>query len=373
MPEAEAEVREEAPGRATVKLRGWLSAQSTAECWRELQTQLAKLSPRSLTIDASEVKVTGGIGAALLRYLAEGGMTPGAQVILQGLNKQAETILNTFTSEDYRQYRPQPPPKVPLIAEVGAFVCGWWQGLRHEVAFIGSVMRALPQAVIRPRRMRWREVRCVIETAGANALPVVAVICVLTGVVTVLEASHPLAKFGAQIFLADVIGFSSLRDTGPMVTAILLAGRSGSAFAAELGTMKVNEELDALTTMGLDPVRFLVLQRIVAAIILTPLLTLFGMLMCMLGGMLVMRSLGFPPLMIFHHILNRVGMGDFAVGLSKAAIFGLVIGSVACLRGLQTGTGPSAVGASTTRSVIACILLIIVADTIFSAAQYFLT
>ncbi|HWI57766.1 MAG TPA: ABC transporter permease, partial [Bacillota bacterium] len=160
--------------------------------------------------------------------------------------------------------------------------------------------------------------------------------------------------------------------TGPVVTAILVAGRSGSAFAAELGTMKVNQELDALTTMGLDPVRFLVVQRVVAALLLTPLLTLFAMVMGILGGILVMRSLGFPPLMIYHQILGRVGLNDVFDGLSKASLFGLIVGGMGCLRGLQTGEGPSAVGISTTRSVIACILLIIFANTLYSTVQYFL-
>jgi phospholipid/cholesterol/gamma-HCH transport system permease protein len=373
MPEVQVEVRREAGERAVVKLRGRLSAQSTSTCWRELQDRLGSLSLRSVEVDASEVKVTGGIGAALLRFLAEGGMTPGAKVIIQGLGKEAETILDTFTAEDYRAYQAKPPARPSLPVEVGGFVRELWTDFREEVVFLGRVVRALPGALVRPKRMRWREVCSLMETAGANALPVVCILSLLIGLVTVLEAAHPLAKFGAQIFLADMIGFSSLRDTGPVLTAILLAGRSGSAFAAELGTMKVNQELDALTTMGLDPIRFLVVQRIVAAVLLTPLLTLFSMVMGVLGGLLVMRSLGFPPLMIYHQILGRVGVGDFAVGLTKAALFGLIVGAVACLRGLQTGSGPSAVGSSTTRSVIACILLIILADTLYSAAQYVLT
>jgi len=229
----------------------------------------------------------------------------------------------------------------------------------------------LPSALLHPKQMRWVEVRRVMETAGANALPVVGLVSALVGVVTVLEAARPLEKFGAQIFLADMIGFSSLRDTGPIVTAILLAGRSGSAFAAELGTMKVTQELDALTTMGLDPLRFLVIQRVTAALLLTPLLSLFAMLISILGGMVVMRSLGFPPLMIFNQLLTRVDLTDVRVGLTKAVIFGLIIGSVACLKGLQTGPGPSAVGASATRSVVACIVLIILSNTLISTLDYF--
>ncbi len=373
MSQAKAEVREDSPGAAMVVLRGWLTAQSTGACWRELENRLRGMSLKSLVVDASGVKLSGGIGAALLRYLAEGRMTPDAKVELRGLSQEAENILDTFTGEDFRTHRPPMPSKVAVPIEVGAFVRGIWEDLREQITFLGAVLRALPWALVRPKRMRWREVRSVMETAGANAVPVVALISALTGIVTVLEAAHPLAKFGAQLFLADMIGFSSLRETGPVVTAILLAGRSGSAFAAELGTMKVNQELDALTTMGLSPIRFLVVQRITAALLLTPLLTLFAMLMGILGGLIVMRSLGFPPLLIYHQLLGRVSVNDFAVGITKALLFGLIIGGMACLRGLQTGDGPSAVGVSTTRSVIACILLIIAANTLYSAVQYFMS
>ncbi len=369
----ETEVREQSGGRVLVKLRGQLDAQTTAACWRELEDRLRRARVTALEVDATEVTLRGGIGAALLRYLAEGGMSPGAQVQIRGLGRQAETILNTFSAEDFRSYRPRRPPKPSVPAEVGEFIRGLWQDVRQQITFIGSVGAALLPALVRPRMMRWNEVRRVMEVAGANALPIVSIVSALVGVVTILEAAHPLAKFGAQIFLADMIGFSSLRDTGPVVTAILLAGRSGSAFAAELGTMKVNQELDALVTMGLDPVRFLVVQRLVAAFLLTPLLTLYAMLAGIIGGMVVMRFLGFPPLMIYHQILGRVGIGDVAVGVSKAAIFGLIIGGVGCLRGLQTGKGPSAVGVSTTRSVITAILLIILANTLYSTVQYFLT
>ncbi len=371
MPEAKAEVREESPGRALVILRGLLGPQTTGACWRELDGRLKGLSLNSLTVDAHEVQLTGGVGAALLRYLAEGGMSPGAKIEFRGLSAQAQSILDTFTGEDFRAHQPPRAQKVPVPAEVGQFVWGIWVDFREQLTFLGSVLRALPGAVVHPKRMRWLEVAAVMESAGANAVPVVAIISALTGVVTVLEAAHPLAKFGAQIFLADMIGFSSLRDTGPVVTAILLAARSGSAFAAELGTMKVNQELDALTTMGLSPVRFLVVQRIVAALLLTPLLTLFSMVMGILGGIIVMRGLGFPPLLIYHEILGRVSINDFAVGLTKSLLFGLIIGLMACIRGLQTEEGPSAVGVSTTRSVIACIVLIIAGNTLYSLVQYF--
>ena len=371
MPEASVDVREEPGGHVVVRLRGLLDSQTTGLCWRDLEKRLRSTSITQLEIDASEVELAGGIGAALLRYLAEGGMTPGAQVVMRGLPPKAEIILDAFAAEDFRAYRPAPPPKHSFPLEVGKIARSLFKDVGQQIEFLGSIARALPRAIVQPKRMRWREVRSIMETAGANALPIVSIVSVLVGLVTILEASHPLARFGAQIFLADMIGFSSLRETGPVVTAILLAGRSGSAFAAELGTMKVNQELDALATMGLDPIPFLVVQRVTAAALMTPLLTVYAMVMGILGGILVMRSLGFPPLLIYHQILGRVDISDFVVGISKAALFGIILGGMACLRGLQTGQGPSAVGVSTTRSVIACILLIIVVNTLYSAVQYF--
>jgi phospholipid/cholesterol/gamma-HCH transport system permease protein len=371
MPDAHTELHEEPDGRISLKLRGLLDSQSTAACWHELEKTLQSKRVRSLEVDASEVKLAGGIGAALLRYLSEGGMTPGAEVEVRGLSKQAESILNTFTAEDYRVYRPHRATRPSVPAEVGEFLRELWQDLKEQITFLGSLIAVVPQLVLHPRQMRWREVRRVMERAGANALPVISLVNVLAGVVMVVEAAHPLQKFGAQIFLADMIGLASLRDTGPVVTAVLVAGRSGSAFAAELGTMKVTQELDALTTMGLPPIRFLVVQRVLAALLLTPLLTLYAMLMGIIGGMLVMRSLGFPPLEIYHQMLNCVGVGDLIVGVTKAAIFGVLIGAMACQRGLQTGTGPSAVGVSATRSVIACIILIILADSLYAGINYF--
>jgi phospholipid/cholesterol/gamma-HCH transport system permease protein len=146
----------------------------------------------------------------------------------------------------------------------------------------------------------------------------------------------------------------------------MLAGRSGSAFAAEIGTMKVNEELNALETMGLDPIRFLVIQRIMAGILLAPLLTVYSMCLGVLGGVIVMLSLGFPVSLIYNQLVSSVEISDILIGMSKGLVFGIIVAFVGCLRGLQTQKGPSAVGESTTRAVVSSILLIIIADAIFA-------
>jgi len=163
-----------------------------------------------------------------------------------------------------------------------------------------------------------------------------------------------------------------VREMGPLMTAILLAGRSASAFAAEIGTMKVNEELNALETLGLSPIQFLVVPRIVAGILVAPLLTCYSILMGVVGGALVMLGLGFSLMLILHQMASSVRLTDLAVGISKGVVFGIIVSGVGCWRGLQTEQGPSAVGLSTTRAVVTSLLLIIVADACFSTISYFL-
>jgi phospholipid/cholesterol/gamma-HCH transport system permease protein len=220
--------------------------------------------------------------------------------------------------------------------------------------------------------MRWGEVWRIFETAGVNALPIVSLISLLVGLIIAFEAAAPFAMFGAQVFIANMLGIIMARELSGLMTGIILAGRSGSAFAAELGTMKVNEELNALETMGLNPVRFLVVQRILAGILLTPLLTVYSIFVSIVGGVLVMMFMGFPLITIYHQMAQSLGYKDIFIGVSKGVIFGALIAGVGCLRGLQTKKGPSAVGESTTRSVVSGILLIIVADAVVAVLLYFL-
>lgn len=212
----------------------------------------------------------------------------------------------------------------------------------------------------------------VFQLAGVNALPIVSLISFLVGLIIAFQAAQPLAQFGAQIFIANMIGLMMTRELGPLMTAILLAGRSGSAFAAELGTMKVNEELNALETMGLDPMRFLILPRIIAGVLLAPLLTLYSMFMGVLGGVVVMVGLGFPLAAVWNQLITAIAVGDLLLGAAKGLVFGLIVAAVGCQRGLQTKKGPSAVGEATTRSVVSGILLIIIADAVIALLAFLL-
>jgi phospholipid/cholesterol/gamma-HCH transport system permease protein len=300
-------------------------------------------------------------------------MTPGASVSVQGLSTGLEQLFRGFTLDDYNALRPSSSGKChPLPEEVGSGVRQAATDLREQVDFLGSVTRILVPTVINRKRMRWMEVGRVFEAAGANAVPIVSLVSILVGLIIAFESTQTLAKFGAQIYVVNMIGIIMVRELGPLLAAVLLAGRSGSAFAAELGTMKVNEELDALQTLGLDPIRFLVVQRIMAAVLLTPLLTLYATFLGVTGGVLVAFGLGFKWSLIFHQLTASLRITDVAFGLTKGVAFGAIVSAVGCLRGLQTQEGPSAVGISTTRAVVTSIILIVMADAVFSVLFYVL-
>ena len=361
-------------GHARVVLRHRLDATTTVDCWNLLEKTLRPANIKNLEVDAGGLEFCDGAGLALLHYVSLGKMTPGASVSVVGLEAGLENLFRGFTAADYEAYRPQMrPQKACLPSEVGDALARMATDLHEQVVFVGNIAANLPPTLINRKRMRWREVGRVFETAGANAVPIVSLISLLVGLIIAFESAQPLAQFGAQIYVANMIGLVMVRELGPLLAAVLLAGRSGSAFAAEIGTMKVNEELNALETLGLDPIRFLVVQRITAGILLTPLLTFYATFMGVLGGVLVMLGLGFPLNLIFHQLAAAVQLSDVVLAGVKGLVFGAIVAAIGCLRGLQTKQGPSAVGVSTTRAVVTSILLIVIADAVFSVLFYILT
>jgi phospholipid/cholesterol/gamma-HCH transport system permease protein len=356
-------------GTGTLAFTGELDTESAPMAWRRLESELAETPMVRLDVDVRRLECDSA-GLALLYYVSTGAMTPGAAVQVTGLSPDLQHLLASFSKEDFRVLQEHEPPSTSIAEEVGAVTSAWVADLRQQVEFIGETTLAVIRGLLRPRLMRWKEVLRVFEVAGVNALPIVCLLTCLVGTVIAFESAQPLAEFGAQMFVANLLGLVMTRELGPVMAAILLAGRSGSAFAAELGTMKVNEELNALQTMGLSPVQFLVVQRVIAGILLTPVLTVFAMYAGLLGGIPVLLGLGFPLRLVLNQVQTSLHMGDLAEGLSKSVVFGAIVASVSCLRGIQTGEGPRAVGESTTRSVVSSILLIILADALFAAITY---
>jgi phospholipid/cholesterol/gamma-HCH transport system permease protein len=260
--------------------------------------------------------------------------------------------------------------RLNAVEEIGRAALITGRDIATQVAFVGETSSALWYAIRHPASVRWKDVGYLCEQVGVNALPIVALISFLLGLILAFQSAVPMRQFGAELFVADLVGLSILRELGPLMTAILFAGRSGAAFAAEIGTMKVNEELNALTTMGLDPVRFLVVTRVLAALVMMPLLTLFADMIGILGGALTMISFNIPILTFLREVDSLVNLKDLWAGLAKTPVFAILIAGIGCLRGLQTQTGASAVGISATRAVVSGIILLVVVDGIYAFIYY---
>jgi phospholipid/cholesterol/gamma-HCH transport system permease protein len=369
--ETDVEVRPD--GRARVVLRGRLNAQTVADCWGILEKELLEKKVETLQVDVSGLDFCDSAGLALLLYLKMGKMTPQATVLVLGLKADLEKIFRDLTLEDSAEFHLQPGNKSDsFMGKIGRRVRQMTGEFHEQMVFLGAIIASLPASILHPKRSRWAETRRVVELAGANAVPIVSLMSLLLGFIIAFESARRLAEFGAQLYVANTIMVVMVRDMGPLMTAILVAGRSGSSFAAEIGTMKVNEELNALKTFGLDPIPFLVVPRISAGVFLTPLLTFYSILMGVIGGVIVMLGLGFALPLILHQLASSVHLNDLGAGFSKSAVFGVIVSAVGCWHGLRTQQGPSAVGLSTTRAVVTSLLLIIVADAFFSAISFLL-
>jgi phospholipid/cholesterol/gamma-HCH transport system permease protein len=354
----------------TLLMTGRLDANTIGRLWRDAQHILDQSKPIRVVIDASDVSYCDGAGVAFIVKLQQYQAHIGGDLTIHGLQEEFRRLLDI-----YGQISIDPPPgrrREPLsvVEQVGQATLGVWQDVQTLLTFVGELTVTLLRAVRHPRLVRWSDAWLIAERAGVDALPIIALIGFLLGLILAFQSAIPMRRFGAEIFVANLIGVSMLREMGPLITAIILAGRSGSAFAAELGTMKIREEIDALTTMGLEPVRFLVVPRVLAAVTMTPFLAVFANLFGLIGGAVVMRSLGFPLVSYVNQILSAVTVGDLLGGLFKSLVYGIVVAGIGCLRGLQTTTGASEVGQSATSAVVSGIVLIAIVDGVFAVVFY---
>ena len=253
------------------------------------------------------------------------------------------------------------------LARIGDWATADWVETAVGVAFLGEGMLALG-ALLRGRaRFRMRDLLAVIQDCGPRALGIVSLISFLIGLILAFVGAVQLQQFGASIFVANLVAIAMTREIGCIMTAIVMAGRTGAAFAAQLGTMNTNQEIDALSTMGISPMEFLVLPRMLALILMMPLLTIYADLVGILGGAVVgIGMLGLGPTEYFEQTRGAVSLTDFFIGVSKSAVFGILVALVGCLRGMQSGRSAAAVGLAATSAVVTSIVLIIVIDGIFA-------
>lgn len=260
-------------------------------------------------------------------------------------------------------------PQPPLLERVGRSTAATAVQVVAALSFVGESSVALGGWIAHPGRVRWRPILFNLRSAGFNALPIVGLLSFLLGIVVAYQGADQLRQYGANIYVTDLVGLSMLREFAPLMTAIIIAGRSGSAYAAQIGTMAVTQEIDAMRTLGIAPIEMLVLPKLIALVIAMPLLTVFADVLGVAGGMLMAQAqLGVSYSEFLERFPHAVSITSYLVGIGKAPVFAVIVALVGCFQGFLTRGGPQSVGQHTTRAVVQSIFLVIVADALFSIA-----
>lgn len=367
------ETAKDGKGTLTLKPGGRLDAYTTSGLWDKAEDALTKEKPKNVVVDASGIDYMDASGMALLIELRLMQEKAGGGFEITGLKDDLQKLFALFDPESFAQPKETAPKeRMGIIEKIGRVAWDLLGELKIHIIFTGQVTVGLMKALLNPFSIRWGEVFTTCEKFGANSFFIIALVNFLVGLVIAFQSAMPMQQYGAQIFVADLIVIAYFKELGPLMTAFVVNGRSGSAFAAELGTMKVNEELDALDTMGLDPVNFLVVPKVIAALLMLPLLTVFGNLFGLLGGLVVMLSLGFTFQTFMNEITFAGTYGMLLAGLFKTLFFAVIIAGVGCLSGMRASRGPSAVGDAATEAVVLGIVLMILTDGIFGVIYYVL-
>ena len=334
----------------------------------ELKRQIvSRPAPERVAFDTREL---GDWDSSLLTFLVK--LTDycrekSIQITRQGLPEGVANLLDLASAVPEKKDARKGGARSPFLARVGEATLNAGKSAGEMLAFIGEACLALLKLMRGKARFRRSDLVLLIQECGAQALPIVSLISVLVGLILAFVGAVQLRLFGAQIYVADLVGIGMAREMGAMMTAIVMAGRTGAAFAAQLGTMEVNEETDALKTLGISPMEFLVLPRMLALALMLPLLCLYADLMGILGGGIIgVGLLDISPAQYYHETVAALNLTQFVAGLIKAGVFGILVALAGCLRGMQCGRSASAVGEAATSAVVTAIVSIIVSDAILT-------
>lgn len=317
--------------------------------------------------DAGEVTAMDTGGALMLQRYINGLLHKGQQTSIRGLKPEFEQLLQKIKAQAIQGGRDAAIREANRVGSLAGTVQSWQASAVRALAFIGESTLALCASMARPQSIRWKSLMRFVELDGVRALPITGLLTFLVGVVIAYQGAEQLRKFGTNIFIVDLVGISLLREIAPLIVAILIAGRSGSAYAAQIGTMKVTEELDAVRTLGISPMNLLVLPRALGLIIALPLLTVYADVVGVFGGMLIaLGELNVSFVEFIARFDEAVPVRHFLIGLGKAPFFAALIALVGCYQGFQIRGGVDDVGRHTTTSVVQGIFLVIVFDAICS-------
>lgn len=361
-----AQIVEGAAGDARVTLAGdWVALQAPA-----LEALVADLAPKArvVSLDGAQISSLDTLGAYLLTKLRRELEASGRVVTITGLSSGAETLVAEVSeTPPHVEPRKEGVSALSLLEDIGEAVVEAGRDVVDGVAFLGAVVLAMGRLITGKSRFRVPAVINQLERVGLRGVPIVVLISFLVGAIIAQQSIFQLRTFGTVHFVADLLGILVLRELAVLLTAIMIAGRSGSSFTAELGSMKMREEVDALQTMGLDPLEVLVVPRILALIIALPLLTFLAAMAGIAGGALVAFWYGgVSAEVFFSRLQNAIGMNTFMVGMIKAPFMALVIGVIACIEGFAVRGSAESLGIHTTASVVKAIFVVIVVDGLFA-------
>lgn len=369
--DASCEVAVDSGKEIRLKIRGNLTVHTLSPVWKQCVHLLKSAKTRAFIIDAEDIRSCDGAGIGLLSYLLHTAKQRKCSAEIMHLRDEFQQMLERFAESATEEPIVSAKP-LNVVEAAGKLALDLLDDIYEQIAFLACVLITGLRLVVQPWRFRWNDFFHCAEYAGVRAVGIVSLLGFLFGLIMSFSSAMPLRQFGVEIYVSDLVAYALVRVLGPIITAIIVAGRTGSAYAAELGTMKINHEIDALQVMNLDPVAFLVLPRVLATTLMTPLLTIAACVWGLIGSAIVILSLNYPMVTYASHIQSILTVPDVLVGLVKAVVYGTMVGMIGCLRGLQTKIGAGAVGVSTTRAVVTAIILLVILEGIFSVLLYFL-
>ena len=305
--------------------------------------------------------------AFLLARIRAANRSPGKTASLEGLPADLHGLMELALAVPEESEARAKPVKTSELGKLGMHSLDVWEAVHSVTDFTGRSMLSLGRFMRGRARFRPREFWLIVQQCGAEALPIVSLISLLIGMIMAFVGNVQLANFGASLYVADLVGIAMVREMGVMMTAIIMSSRTGASFAAHIGSMKANQEIDALRTFGFDPFDFLVLPRMLALVLMMPLLTMYSNCIGILGGMIVGSAVGIPPSLYWYETLTIVTMENAYLGVLKSVFFGVVIAMSGCLQGMHADSSSAGVGKATTRAVVTSITAIIVLDSAFAA------
>ena len=365
---------EEKNGLVTLSFSGRIDLETMESVDSKLDAFWESSHPTEIAADLSDVKYMDSAGAMLLLQLEEKAKDTGISFQFLNEKEKFKGIMNLLDMKALHL-----PPLISEEEQKGFFELFGeatqrdYDDFIRVMTFIGELLTAMMHSLRHPLAVRWAAVFFYMKRVGVDGLPIVSLISLLVGVIIAFMSSLQLKQFGATTYVAALVGFAMVRELGPLMTAIIVAGRSGSAFSAEIGSMMINEEVDALTTMGFDPIRFLAIPKVLASILVVPLLTIYSAFFGIMGGLMVgVLGLDLTVYSFIKQTMDSFKVFDVVSSLIKAAVFAMLISGIACQRGFQVRGGAEAVGAATTSAVVAGIFLIVLANSAFAIILYYI-